>query len=56
MYFGALNYSQELHKIGELGQAMERSEGVASVTSWYDLMAEYTLKDTGEGMRGSGCW
>lgn len=52
VYFGALNYSQELHKIGELGQAMERSEGVASVTSWYDLMADYTWKDTGEDIRG----
>lgn len=54
MYLGALNYPEELHKIGELGEAMQRSEGVASVTSWYDLMAEYTWKDTGEGMSDSG--
>ncbi|MPC17656.1 Niemann-Pick C1 protein [Portunus trituberculatus] len=50
IYFGELNYPQELYKIGALGEALERSEGVASVNSWYDLMADYTLKDMGEGV------
>ncbi|KAG0721720.1 NPC intracellular cholesterol transporter 1 [Chionoecetes opilio] len=52
VYFGALNYPQELHKIGALAEALERSEDVASVTSWYDLMVDYTQKDTGEDIRG----
>lgn len=52
VYFGELNYPQELFKIGALGEALERSEGVASVTSWYDLMVDYTRKDKGEDIIG----
>ena len=56
MYIGAVNYPLELHKIGALGEAIERSEGVTSVNSWYDLMVDYTTKDTGEGVCDSGLW
>ncbi|KAK4313685.1 hypothetical protein Pmani_014974 [Petrolisthes manimaculis] len=52
VYMGALNYSQELYKVGELMEEMQENPYVSSVDSWYNLMADYTLRDTGEDIRG----
>ncbi|ROT81095.1 hypothetical protein C7M84_000149 [Penaeus vannamei] len=52
VYLGALNYSQELPKIGYLTQAMRENEYISFVDSWYDLMIDYTNKSTGEDITG----
>ncbi|XP_071537135.1 NPC intracellular cholesterol transporter 1 homolog 1b-like [Panulirus ornatus] len=52
VYLGALNYSQELPKIGELTETMKRNKYISSVDSWYDLMVNYTKLDTGEEIDG----
>lgn len=46
---GALNYSEELPKIGYLTQSMRENEYISFVDSWYDLMIDYTNSSTGEG-------
>ncbi|XP_071520862.1 patched domain-containing protein 3-like [Panulirus ornatus] len=52
VYFGALNYSQELPKICQLTAALRENEYISSVDSWYDLMVDYTKLDTGEDIDG----
>lgn len=52
VYLGALNYSQELPKIGYLTQSMRENEYISFVDSWYDLMVDYTNKSTGEDITG----
>ncbi|XP_069941806.1 patched domain-containing protein 3-like [Cherax quadricarinatus] len=48
VYLGALNYSQEFHKIGELTTVMRENKYISSVDSWYHLMVDYTKKDIGQ--------
>ncbi|XP_045592729.1 patched domain-containing protein 3 isoform X2 [Procambarus clarkii] len=52
VYLGALNYSQEFQKIGQLTAAMKENEYISAVDSWYDLMVGYTKDDTGEDIGG----
>ncbi|XP_042884344.1 protein patched homolog 2-like isoform X2 [Penaeus japonicus] len=52
VYLGALNYSEELPKIGYLTQSMRENEYISFVDSWYDLMIDYTNSSTGEDITG----
>ncbi|XP_042871711.1 protein patched homolog 2-like [Penaeus japonicus] len=52
LYLGALNYSQELPKIGELTTQMKENEYISFVDSWYDLMVTYTMQDVGIDIGG----
>lgn len=49
LYLGALDYSQEFPKIGQLSTQMKENEYISFVDSWYDLMVTYTMQDTGIG-------
>lgn len=52
LYLGALDYSQEFPKIGQLSTQMKENEYISFVDSWYDLMVTYTMQDTGIDIGG----
>ncbi|XP_068236548.1 patched domain-containing protein 3-like [Palaemon carinicauda] len=51
VYLGALDYPQEVYKVGQLTEEMLGNEYISHVDSWYDAMANYTMRDLGEDIR-----
>ncbi|KAK7075014.1 hypothetical protein SK128_014092 [Halocaridina rubra] len=52
VYLGALNYPEELMKIGSLTEEMRSNPYISSVDSWYDLLVNTTLEEFDEDIRG----
>ncbi|XP_064104721.1 NPC intracellular cholesterol transporter 1-like [Macrobrachium nipponense] len=51
VYLGLLDYPRELYKVGNLTKALQENKFVSHVDSWFDAMADYTLRDVGEDIR-----
>ena len=51
VYMGELDYPAELPKIDQMTKELLDDPDVASVYSWYSIMADYTLQDIDVGQK-----